>query len=42
VPAAARKQPHGRFAGQPAIMCAQFVEQMGAARFTITACRSPT
>src|ERR1039458_10383684 len=29
VPAAAREQPHGRLAGQPAIMGAQFVEQMG-------------
>ena len=30
VPAAAGEQPNGRFAGQPAIMGAQFVEQMGA------------
>ena len=30
VPAAARKQPKGRSAGQPAIMSAQFIAQMGA------------
>src|SRR5215472_292854 len=30
VPAAAREQPNGRFAGQAAIMCAQFIVQMGA------------
>jgi hypothetical protein len=30
VPAAAREQPNGRFAGQSAIMGAQFVAQMGA------------
>src|ERR1039457_7077873 len=29
VPAAAREQPHGRLAGQPTIMGAQCVEQMG-------------
>ena len=29
VPATAREQPNGRFAGQPAIMCAQFAVQMG-------------
>ena len=27
---AAREQPNGRFAGQPAIMCAQFLVQIGA------------
>jgi len=29
VPAAAREQPNGRFAGQAAIMCAQFIAQIG-------------
>jgi hypothetical protein len=30
VPAAAREQPNGRFTGQAAIMCAQFIAQKGA------------
>jgi hypothetical protein len=30
VPSAAREQPNGGFAGQPAIMGAQFLVQMGA------------